>query len=118
MARNVSRKPKVAKTTPVADQREQILREATQHLISQHGMFLIATDIREAHIRTLSVWIITVTLRYTTGHEGYIGDLLYDGKEFFFLTPPEVRKQRARQIDTDPQRLRKWNDATISSGER
>lgn len=104
----------------VTDEEEQILREATKHLVFQHGMFLVATGLREARIKAVRVWIITVTLRYTTGHEGYIGDLLYDGEEFSFLTPPEVRKERARQIAADPERTRKWNDyraSTLPAGE-
>jgi len=101
------------------DSEERILREATKHLVFKYGMFLLATDLREARIRSFRVWIITVTLRYTTGHEGYIGDLIYDGEEFCFLTPPGVRKERARQIAVDPERMRKWNDyraATLPAG--
>ncbi len=49
---------------------EQILQDATRHLLFHHGMFLVATSVREEHIRAQKVWIITVTLRYTTGHEG------------------------------------------------
>ena len=92
------------------DEQERILREATKHLVFHQGMFLVATGLRETRIKGLPVWIIAVTLRYPTGHEGYIGDLLYDGEEFSFLTPPEVRKERARQIAADPERMRKWNE--------
>jgi len=114
------RKPQVTDDTESVDEEEQILREATKHLVFKHGMFLVATGIRETRIKALRVWIITVTLRYTTGHEGYIGDLLYDGEEFSFLTPPEVRKERARQIAADPERVRKWNvyrTSTLPAGE-
>lgn len=90
------------------DEEEKILEEATKHLVFKHGMFLVATDIRETRIRGLRVWIIAVTLRYDKGDEGYVGDLLYDGEEFSFLTPAEVRKERVRQIANDPERLRKW----------
>jgi hypothetical protein len=99
---------------------ERILRDATQHLVFKHGMFLVATGLRETRIKGLRVWIITVSLRYTTGHEGYIGELLFDGEEFSFLTPPEVRKERARQIAADPERTRKWNEyraSTLPAGE-
>ncbi len=105
----------------VLDEEERILREATKHLVFKHGMFLVATGLCEARIKGLRVWIITVTLRYTTGHEGYIGDLLYDGEEFMFLTPPEIRKDRARQIAADPERMRKWHEyraSTLPAGER
>jgi hypothetical protein len=103
------------------DEEERILREATRHLVFQHGMFLVATGLREARIKGFKVWFITVTLRYTTGHEGYIGDLLYDGEEFTFLTPPEVRKERALHIAGDRERLRKWHEsqvATLPAGKR
>jgi hypothetical protein len=114
------RKSSVINKQGIVVEEERILREATKHLVFKHGMFLVATGLREARIKTLRVWIITVTLRYTTGHEGYIGDLLFDGAEFSFLTPPEVREERARQIAADPERMRKWNDyraSTVSPGE-
>ncbi len=94
----------------VIDEEERLLRKATEHLICKHGMFLVATGLRETRIKGFQVWIIAVTLRYTTGHEGYIGDLLYDGEAFTFLTPPEVRKDRTRTIAGDPERIRKWNE--------
>jgi hypothetical protein len=97
------------------DQEEEILRAATLHLITKHGMFLVATGLREASVKGIRIWIITVALRYTTGHEGYIGDLLYDGEEFTFLTPPEIRKERARQIAADPERTTKWNEYRASA---
>jgi len=99
----------------VLDEEEQILRKATQHLVFQHGMFLVATGLREVQVRGFRVWIITVTLRYTTGHEGYIGDLLYDGEEFTFLTEKSVMDERARKIADDPERMRKWNEYRAST---
>jgi hypothetical protein len=102
------------------NEEERILRKATAYLLREHGMFLVATGVREARVRGLPVWVVAVTLRYTTGHEGYVGDLLYDGEEFSFLTPPEVRKERARAIAADPERARKWNDyqaSPVPSGE-
>jgi hypothetical protein len=89
---------------------ERILRAATLHLITKHGMFLVATGAREVHIKGMPVWIITVTLRFDKDIEGYIGDLLYDGEEFTFLTEPSVIDERARKIANDPERLRKWNE--------
>jgi hypothetical protein len=109
----------VADGEEISREAERILREATKYLVFQHGMFLIASGLREARIKKLRVWIITVTLRYTTGHEGYLGDLLFDGQDFTFLTPPEIRKERARQIAADPERTRKWNEyraATLPTG--
>jgi hypothetical protein len=97
------------------DEEERILREATKHLVFEHGMFLVATGIREARVKGSRVWVLTVTLRYTTGHEGYIGDLLYDGKGFTFLTEQSVMDERARKIADDPERVRKWNEYRASA---
>ena len=99
----------------VLDEEERILREATIHLVFKHGMFLVATGLREARIKGFPVWIITVTLRYGKGDEGYIGDLLYDGEEFTFLTEPSVMDERARKIADDPERIRRWNEYRAST---
>jgi hypothetical protein len=108
------RKPFLGKEE-VIDEEEWILREATKYLVFNHGMFLVATGLCKSRMKGEKVWIITVTLRYTTGHEGTIGDLLFDGKNFTFLTPPELRKERARQIAADPERMRKWNEFRAST---
>ena len=94
----------------IHDAEERILQEATKHLILNHGGLLVATAARAQPIKGIRIWIITVTLRYPTGHEGYVGDLLYDGEDFTFLTPLEVRKERVRQIDADPALKREWDD--------
>jgi hypothetical protein len=99
--------PRQSEPKDIEIQDEEILRAATIHLIMKHGSLLVATGVRAEGTRR---WIITVTLRYPTGHEGYIGDLLYDGKQFAFLTPDEVRRERARQIEDDPEGRRKWNE--------
>ena len=56
-----------------------------------------------------------MTLRYTTGFEGYVGDLLYDGETFIFLTEESVIDERVRQIAADPERIRKWNEYQAST---
>ncbi len=94
---------------------ERILRAATLHLITHHGMFLVATAARQTLVRDLPVWIITVTLRFDVGQEGYIGDLLYDGEQFMFLTDQAVMDERARKIAEDPEGLRKWNEYRAST---
>lgn len=53
-------------------------------------------------------WIIAVHVRYPTGFEGYLGDLLYDGERFTELTDLEVMRERGRQIDADPRREQSW----------
>jgi hypothetical protein len=104
---------------PALKKEEQILRAATLHLMMKHGSLLVATGARETCIKGFRVWIITVTLRYPTGHEGYVGDLLYDGEEFTFLTEQAVMDQRVQKIADNPERMRKWNEyraSTLPSG--
>src|SRR5262249_29294816 len=55
-------------------------------------------------------WIIAVNLRYPTGFEGDLGDLLYDGEKIIELTDLELMRARARQIAADPERDKKWNE--------
>lgn len=62
----------------------------------------MATGLREVTIKGFPVWIITVTLRYDKGDEGYIGDLVYDGEKFTFLTEQSVMDERARKIADNP----------------
>jgi hypothetical protein len=97
------------------DEVELVLQKATLHLIEKHGMFLVATRARPTLFRTLEVWIITVTLRFDAGHEGYIGDLLYDGQQFTFVTEQSVIDERARKIAEDPEGQRKWNEYRAST---
>jgi hypothetical protein len=99
---------------------EQILRKALKYLVLKHGHLLVPTAIRQERDQGSRRWIITVTLRYPTGFEGEIGDLLYDGQEFTFLTPPEVRRERARRLAEDPEGRRQWNEyrtSTLPPGE-
>ena len=97
------------------DEEELMLREAIKYLIRHHGMFLVPTRRREILIKGCPAWIITVTLRYITGHEGYIGDLLYDGENFTFLTEEVVMDERARKIADDPEGKRKWDEYRAST---
>jgi hypothetical protein len=100
---------------PLDKEREDMLRKATLELITKHGMFLVATDVRETHVKEIRIWIITVSLRYTTGHEGYVGKLLYDGDTFTFLTEPAVLNERIAKIANDPERERKWKEYRAST---
>jgi hypothetical protein len=104
----------------IRPEEKQILRKALKHLVFKHGHLLVPTSIRQERDQGSPRWIIAVALRYPTGFEGEIGDLLYDGQEFTFLTPPEVREQRARKIAEDPEALRQWNEyraSTLPPGE-
>ena len=109
------------KTRLEINEQEKILRAATIHLIRKVGGLFVATGLREEQDKAGRRWIITVTLRYPTGHEGYIGDLVYDGKSFAMLTEKSVIRKRVRQIADDPERLRKWNEyraSTLQAAER
>ncbi len=55
-------------------------------------------------------WIVAVHLRFPTGHEGYLGDLLYDGAKITQLTDLELMQQRAQEIADDPERERRWRE--------
>jgi hypothetical protein len=116
--RDVGAKP--SKRPEATERVEQVLRAATLHLVQKHGMFLVATGARELWIKGFRAWIITVTLRYAAGHEGYIGDLLYDGEQFSFLTEQSNMDERAQRIAGDPEGLRRWNEyraSTLHPGE-
>ena len=128
MVRNVRKavRPKTARVTKgrrkpdtveeeALDDAERILRAATLHLITKHGGLFVATGLREMRIKGFPVWIITVTLRYTTGFEGYVGDLLYDGDNFTLLTAETVIEERVRQIAADPEGIRQWNEYRAST---
>ena len=109
-----------SRRTEVHEEEERILREATKHLIRHHGGLFVATALRKEQDEGVPRWIITVTLRYPTGHEGYVGDLLYNGHAFTFLTEEARIDERVRQIAANPEHSRQWNeyrDPTLSAGE-
>ncbi len=60
-------------------------------------------------------WIVHVYLRYPTGHEGYVGDLLYDGKQFTELTDRDTMRERSKQIAADPKGIQEWNEYRAST---
>jgi hypothetical protein len=110
-ARKTVRKAPQRKPKAELNKREEkILQAATLELITKHGGHFVATRLRETSIKGIPVWIITVTLRYTTGFGGYVGDLLYDGELFTFLTEQSVIDERVRQLAADPEGLRQWNE--------
>ena len=115
--RSKAEKPKRRRQVPkLINKEERILRAATIYLIRKVGGLLVATGVREERDSKGSrTWIITVTLRYPTGHEGYVGELLYDGTDFSLLTPDDVMKERARKIAADPEGIRKWDEYQAST---
>ncbi len=108
---------------PRINQREEeILRGAQAFLLldAKRPILWTVAGIREEKGSDGSRrWIIAVHLRYLTGHEGYLGDLSYDGTKFTQLTDPDLMQQRAQEIADDPQRERKWREyqtSGLSSG--
>jgi hypothetical protein len=99
----------------VKDHEEEILRKATLELITRHGGHFVATGLRETRVKGIPVWIITVKLRFAARFEGYVGDLLYDGDEFTFLTEQSVIDERVLQIASDPEGIRKWHEERAST---
>jgi hypothetical protein len=97
------------------NERERILRAATICLMRKVAGLLVATGLRAEQKEGSRRWIITVTLRYPTGHEGYVGDLLFDGKGFSYITPLEVRRERIKRIAADPAGIRQWNEYRAST---
>ncbi len=70
---------------------------------AKHPMFWNVAGIREEKGEGGSRrWIIAVHLRAPSGHEGYLGDLLYESGQFTELTDVELMRQRVRQIAADP----------------
>ncbi len=117
--RTVAKKNRGKREWP--DEEELMFRAAIKYLILNHAMFLVPTARREILIRGGPAWIFTVTLRLIDGHEGYVGDLLYDGEAFTMLTDTSVINERLRKIYNDPERMRKWNEyraSTLRAGKR
>jgi hypothetical protein len=94
------------KNTPqLNEETEQILKKAQIYLLfeAKRPMFWNVAGIREERGEGGSRrWIIAVHLRASSGHEGYLGDLLYDGERFTELTDVEVMRERVRLIAADP----------------
>jgi hypothetical protein len=106
----------------IFEEEERILRHGAIYCVRHFPMLWTTGGIKEEQGPDGSRrWIIAVYLRYPTGHEGYLGDLLYDGKTITELTDREVMRQRAREIAADPERIRQWNEyraSTLPPGER
>src|SRR5688500_5223901 len=59
---------------------EEICKKAAIYCLLNFPMLWTVGGIKEEKGEDGSRrWIIAVYLRYPTGHEGYVGDLLYDG---------------------------------------
>src|SRR5207247_72536 len=85
----------------INEEEEQILRKAQIYMLfeAKRPMLWTVAGIREEKTDDGSRrWIIAVNLRYPTGFEGYLGDLIYDGARITELTDLELMRERARQI--------------------
>lgn len=119
------RKRRTAVTSPrrtsnaeIDEEDEQILQKAQVYLLfeAKHPMLWTVAGIRaEKNDDGSRRWIIAVNLRYPTGFEGYLGDLVYDGVKFTELTELELMRDRARQIAADPEGIRQWNELRASA---
>ncbi len=110
------------KKPEINPEEEEILKKAQIYLLFEAGrpMLWTVAGIREEKGEDGSRrWIIAVNLRYPTGFEGYLGDLLYDGERFTELTDLELMWERGRQIAADPEGPRQWDEyraAALRSG--
>ena len=90
---------------------EKILQKAAVYCLRTFPMLWTVGGIEEADTEHgVRRWIIAVYLRYPTGFEGYLGDLLYDGRQFIQLTDQEIMRKRARRIETDPALQQEWDE--------
>jgi hypothetical protein len=124
---DVRRKPR--RTTPrkkppaINAEEEQICQKAQIYLLfeAKRPMLWTVAGIREEKAADGSRrWIIAVNLRYPTGFEGYLGDLVSDGTRITELTALELMRERAKQIAADPEGRRQWNEyraSTLPPGE-
>jgi hypothetical protein len=107
---------KAPKKPQIDEEEERICRTAAIYCLRTFPMLWTVGGIKEEKGEDGSRrWIIAVYLRYPTGHEGYVGDLLYDGERITELTSREVMKERSRKIAADPERLRQWNEYRAST---
>src|ERR1700722_6014041 len=91
---------------------ENIIQEAACYCLHHFPMLWTTGGLPEErlandHSRQLT---IRVFLRCPTGHEGYLGELLYDGKNFTELTDRKIMRERAKTVAADPERARQWNE--------
>jgi hypothetical protein len=111
------------KNPNVLKEEEAILRRAQIYLLfeAKRPMFWTVAGIREEKDAQGSRrWIVAVNLRYPTGFEGYLGDLLVEGERVTELTDLNAMRERARHIEADLEGKRKWDeyrDSVFPSGE-
>ncbi len=102
----------------ITEEEDEILKNPQIYLLFEAGrphLWTVA-DIREEKGEHGSRrWIIAVNLRYPTGFEGYLGDLMYDGTRMTELTDLELMRERSREIAADPEGRRQWDELKASA---
>ena len=108
---------KAQRQNALTKEQEHILEEAMTYCLQHFPMLWTTGGAPEERLQDdgSRCWVIRVYLRYPAGHEGYLGDLLYDGKTFTQLTDRDVMRQRAKEIAADPERMRQWNEYRAST---
>jgi hypothetical protein len=101
----------------LTEEEQQLLIEAMSYCLHHFPMLWTTGGLPEERVGKDGVrqWIIQVHLRYPTGFDGYLGDLLYDGKQFIEMTDREIMRERAQQIAADPKGIRQWNEYQAST---
>jgi hypothetical protein len=109
-------KARSKKAAEIFAEEEQILRQAAIYcLLTFPTLWTVGGIKEERGTDGTRKWIIAVHLRYPTGHEGYLGDLLYDGMGITELTDREIMRQRSKEIAADPKGIREWNEYRAST---
>jgi hypothetical protein len=91
---------RLQKAPELNEEEEQILKKAQIYLLfeAKRPMFWHVAAIRQEKGEVGSRrWIIAVHLRAPSGHEGYLGDLLFDGERFTELTDVELMRERVQR---------------------
>jgi hypothetical protein len=106
-----------ARRRALTEEDENIISEAATYCLHHFPMLWTTGGLPEERVGEDGSrhWIIRVYLRYPTGFDGYLGDLLYDGKQFTELTDRELMRQRAKAIAADPEGIRQWNELRAST---
>lgn len=106
----VRSKPQTKVTGGLTTEQERIIQEAAGYCLRNYPMLWTTGGVPQVrHAQNGSrQWLIHVFLRYPTGQECYLGDLLYDGKKFLELTARQIMRERAKEF-ADSQRARKGN---------
>lgn len=122
-AANAGYRKRRKKTNVVNADEEAVLRRAQVYLLfeAKRPMLWTVAGIRkEKNCDGGDRWIVNVNLRYPTGFEGYLGDLLVEGDQIIELTDLDTMRERARRIEADLEGAQRWHeyrDSVSAAGE-